>query len=293
MAGARSGPWGVGGGHGQRGPDLEGLGPQILLPKGSPFMLLVIDVGNTNTVLGVYKEGELLRHWRLQTHQGRTSDEHGIFLRQLFELSDLNAGDVDQAIISCVVPPMERLLKEMIRVYFDCEPLVVGESVRAALPILYDDPAQVGADRIVNAVAARDLFETAIIVVDFGTATTFDAISHRGEYLGGAICPGISISSEALFHAASKLPRVELAKPKSVIGRTPVESIQAGLLYGYIGQIREMVTRMKTELEGPVSVVGTGGLATFFADESYILDRVDEFLTLRGLLLLFEEHRDE
>ncbi len=251
-------------------------------------MLLVIDVGNTNTVLGVYDGDELLRHWRLQTHQGRTSDEHGIFLRQLFELSGLAAGDVDRAIISCVVPPMERLLKEMIRVYFSCEPLVVGDSATADLPVLYDDPSLVGADRIVNAVAARDIFDTAIIVVDFGTATTFDAISHRGEYLGGAICPGITISSEALFHAASKLPRVELAKPSSVIGRNPVESIQAGLLYGYIGQIREVVTRMKKELEGPVKVVGTGGLATFFADESDILDEVDDFLTLRGLRLLYE-----
>ncbi len=249
-------------------------------------MLLVIDVGNTNTVLGVYKGDELVRHWRLQTHHGRTSDEHGIFLRQLFELSNLGVEGVTHAIISCVVPPMERLLVQMIRDYFACVPSVVGDDVQADMPVLYDNPAEVGADRLVNAVAAWDRFETALIVVDFGTATTFDAISDKGEYLGGAICPGITVSSEALFHAASKLPRVELAKPPNVVGRNTVHSIQAGLLYGYIGQIREVVTRMKAELTGPVTVVATGGLASFFADETDIIDGVDEFLTLKGLRLI-------
>lgn len=249
-------------------------------------MLLVIDVGNTNTVLGVYKGDELVRHWRLQTHHGRTSDEHGIFLRQLFELSNLGVEGVTHAIISCVVPPMERLLVQMIRDYFACVPSVVGDDVQADMPVLYDNPAEVGADRLVNAVAAWERFGTALIVVDFGTATTFDAISDKGEYLGGAICPGITVSSEALFHAASKLPRVELAKPPNVVGRNTVHSIQAGLLYGYIGQIREVVTRMKTELTGPVTVVATGGLASFFADETDIIDGVDEFLTLKGLRLI-------
>ena len=249
-------------------------------------MLLVIDVGNTNTVLGVYKGDELVRHWRLQTHHGRTSDEHGIFLRQLFELSNLGVEGVTHAIISCVVPPMERLLVQMIRDYFACVPSVVGDDVQADMPVRYDNPAEVGADRLVNAVAAWERFGTALIVVDFGTATTFDAISDKGEYLGGAICPGITVSSEALFHAASKLPRVELAKPPNVVGRNTVHSIQAGLLYGYIGQIREVVTRMKTELTGPVTVVATGGLASFFADETDIIDGVDEFLTLKGLRLI-------
>lgn len=253
-------------------------------------MLLVIDVGNTNTVLGVFEGDELTRHWRLQTHHGRTSDEHGIFLRQLFELSGLDAGEVTGALISCVVPPMERLLIEMIGEYFDCEPGVVGTDVDAGIPILYDNPDAVGADRLVNAVAARERFQTALIVVDFGTATTFDAISAAGEYLGGSICPGITISSESLFSAASKLPRVELAKPPEVIGRNTVDSIQSGLLYGYIGQIREMVTRMKQELTGPISVVATGGLARFFADETDIIDTVDELLTLKGLRLIHRRH---
>lgn len=251
-------------------------------------MLLVIDVGNTNTVLGVFDGEELMRHWRLQTHHGRTSDEHGIFLRQLFELSGLKVEAVDGAIISCVVPPMERLLVKMIGDYFACEPVVVGDDIHADMPVLYENPAEVGADRIVNAVAAWERHRQAFVVVDFGTATTFDAISHRGEYLGGAICPGISVSSEALFRAASKLPRVELARPPSVIGRRTVHSIQAGLLYGYIGQVRELVTRMKAELEGPVRVIATGGLAPFFAEETDILDEVDEFLTLRGLRLIYE-----
>lgn len=256
-------------------------------------MLLVIDVGNTNTVLGVYRGDELVRHWRLQTHQGRTSDEHGIFLRQLFELSGLAAVEVTDAIISCVVPPMERLLVKMIEVYFHCEPVVVGESIAADMPVLYDHPEEVGADRIVNAVAAWERYQTALVVVDFGTATTFDAISDQGEYLGGAICPGITVSSEALFHAASKLPRVELAKPSEVIGRTTVHSIQAGLLYGYIGQIREVVTRMKEELQGEVTVLATGGLATFFAEETDIIDEVDEFLTLEGLRLIYDRGSED
>ncbi|RDV36345.1 type III pantothenate kinase [Bradymonadaceae bacterium TMQ3] len=253
-------------------------------------MLLVIDVGNTNTVLGVYRGEELVRHWRLQTHHGRTSDEHGIFLRQLFELSGLAVAEVHHAIISCVVPPMERMLVKMVRDYFACNPTVVGADIQANMPIAYDNPREVGADRVVNAVAAYRRHSKALIVVDFGTATTFDAISEEGAYLGGAICPGITISSEALFHAASKLPRVELARSPSVIGKNTVHSIQAGLLYGYIGLVREIVTRMKAELGADnVPVIATGGLASFFAEETDIIDEVDDFLTLEGLRLIFDE----
>jgi len=254
-------------------------------------MLLVIDVGNTNTVLGVYRGEELIRHWRLQTHHGRTSDEHGIMLRQLFLLSEIDVEDVKQAIISCVVPPMERMLVQMIKDYFRCTPTVVGDDIHAKMPILYDNPREVGADRIVNAVAAWERHKTSLIVVDFGTATTFDAISVRGEYLGGAICPGITISSEALFAAASKLPKVELARPDKVIGRTTTHAIQAGLLYGYTGLVREIVTRMKTELDGETRVVATGGLAGFIAEETDIIDEVDDFLTLTGLRLIYEQNR--
>jgi type III pantothenate kinase len=254
-------------------------------------MLLVIDVGNTNTVLGVYQGEELIKHWRLQTHHGRTSDEHGILLRQLFLLSNIAVQDVEQAIISCVVPPMERMLVRMIKDYFDCTPTVVGADIHARMPIKYDNPREVGADRIVNAVAAWERHKTSLIVVDFGTATTFDAISVHGEYLGGAICPGITISSEALFHAASKLPKVELARPDKVIGRNTTHAIQAGLLYGYMGLVREIVTRMKAELGGDTRVVATGGLAGYIAEETDIIDEVDDFLTLKGLRLICEQNR--
>lgn len=249
-------------------------------------MLLVIDVGNTTTMFGVYRGETLVKHWRLQTHHGRTSDEHGILLRQLFELAGVDRSEIAAAIISCVVPPMEHGIVRMIRDYCELEPVVVGDSIHAQMPILYDNPREVGADRIVNAVAAWHRHKTALVVVDFGTATTFDAISDQGEYLGGAICPGITISSEALFQAASRLPRVEFARPPSVIGRTTVNSIQAGMLYGYTGLVREIVERMIAELDGPVRVVATGGLARFIASESDMIDEVDEFLTLEGLRLI-------
>ncbi|MBA2664169.1 MAG: type III pantothenate kinase [Bradymonadaceae bacterium] len=249
-------------------------------------MLLVIDVGNTNTVLGVYHNDTLVKHWRLQTHHGRTSDEHGILLRQLFEIAGIGLNELKHAIISCVVPPMERMIVSTIRDYCGLTPVVVGDSIHAQIPILLDNPREVGADRIVNAVAAWHRHRCSLVVVDFGTATTFDAISHAGEYLGGAICPGITISSEALFRAASRLPRVELAKPQSVIGRTTVQAIQAGLLFGYTGLVREIVHRMKAELTGPTRVVATGGLARYIASETDIIDEVDEFLTLEGLRLI-------
>jgi type III pantothenate kinase len=249
-------------------------------------MLFVIDVGNTNTVLGVFQGDKLIKHWRIQTHHGRTSDEHGIMLRELFQFAGLDADAIDQAIISCVVPPMERAVIKMIRDYFESEPMVVGQNVAPAMPILYENPREVGADRLVNGIAAWQRYQTSLVVVDFGTATTFDAITDKGEYKGGAIAPGITISSEALFHHASRLPRVELAEPRSVIGQTTVESIQSGLLYGYTGLVREIVSRMKRELGGQTHVVATGGLAQFIANETDIIDEVDEFLTLEGLEII-------
>lgn len=254
-------------------------------------MLFVIDVGNTNTVLGVYQGEQLLKHWRIQTHHGRTSDEHGILLRELFHFSGIDPDGIDDAIISCVVPPMERALIGMVEDYFELTPMVVGQSVHPSMPVLYDNPRQVGADRLVNAVAAWTHFQTSLVVVDFGTATTFDAITADGAYKGGAISPGVTISSEALFRHASKLPRVELAKPPSVIGQTTVNSIQAGLLYGYTGLVREIVSRMKAELGGETRVVATGGLARFIANETDIIDEVDDFLTLKGLRLIYEEQK--
>lgn len=254
-------------------------------------MLFVIDVGNTNTVLGVYRGDELVKHWRIQTHHGRTSDEHGILLRQLFEFAGLDPDAIDEAIISCVVPPMERALVGMVHDYFELTPMVVGQNVHPSMPVLYDNPREVGADRLVNAVAGWERYRTSLVVVDFGTATTFDAITEDGAYLGGAISPGVTISSEALFHHASKLPRVEIARPPSVIGKTTVDSIQSGLLYGYTGLVREIVTRMKDELAGSTRVIATGGLARFIARETDIIDEVDDFLTLEGLRLICGEQK--
>lgn len=254
-------------------------------------MLFVIDVGNTNTVLGVYDGDRLLHHWRIQTHQGRTSDEHGILLRELFHFSGVDPSRIDDALISCVVPPMERALEGMVEDYFELDPMMIGRDIEPDMPILYANPREVGADRLVNAVAAYHRFETAMVVVDFGTATTFDALSEEGAYLGGAIAPGVTISSEALFQHASKLPRVDIDKPSSVVGQSTVDAIRSGLLYGYTGLVREIVARMKRQLGSPCHVIATGGLANLIAEETDVIDEVDELLTLTGLRLIYTAHR--
>lgn len=254
-------------------------------------MLLAIDVGNTNTVLGVF-EGETLRHdWRLETWQSRTHDEYGILVRQLFAAASLDPGRVDAIVISSVVPPMAMSLEQMAQRYFRCKPLFVGPGVKTGMPILYEDPREVGADRVVNAVAAFHRWKQGLVVVDFGTATTFDAISPRGEYLGGAICPGIAISMEALFRHASKLPRVEFSRPAQVVGRNTVHSMQSGLVYGYVGLVDGVCARMQEELGFPTRVVATGGLAPLIAGASRAIAEVDEHLTLDGLRLVYDLNR--
>lgn len=246
-------------------------------------MLFVIDVGNTHTVLGIFEGGSLVADWRIQTHDGRTADEHGSLFRDLFEARGIDPDCLEDALMSSVVPPMERALAEAARDYFGLELSVVGRDIEAPMPLRVVHPSEVGADRLVNAYAAWNQVPEAQIVVDFGTATTFDAISAEGEYVGGAIAPGVTISSEALFETASKLPRVELARPESVIGKTTVDSIQSGLVYGYIGQVREIVTRMCDELGEVERVVATGGLAELLAPEMDLVDAIDPRLTLRGL----------
>ena len=254
-------------------------------------MLLTIDVGNTNTVLGVFDGASLQHHWRIETSHTRTGDEYGILARQLFAAVGLDHRAVKAVAVSSVVPPMAFTLTQMATRYFGVEPLFVGPGVKTGMPILYENPREVGADRVVNAVAAYEKWKQGLIVVDFGTATTFDAVTPKGEYLGGAICPGVAISMEALFQAASKLPRVEFARPPQVVGRNTVHSMQSGLVYGYVGLVDGICARMAGELGFPPKVVATGGLASLVAGLSQAISEVDEHLTLDGLRLIFERNR--
>jgi len=254
-------------------------------------VLLAIDVGNTNTVLGAFEGAELRHQWRVETSHGRTSDEWGILVRQLFQASGADPARVDAMAVSSVVPPMGQTLERMSARWFGVRPLFVGPGVKTGLPILYENPREVGADRVVNAVAAYARWKTSLVVVDFGTATTFDAVSPRGEYLGGAICPGIGISMEALFRNAARLPRVEFARPPQVVGRNTVASIQSGLVYGYVGLVDGLCERMAAEMGSAPKVVATGGLAPLVAGLSRCITDVDEHLTLEGLRLIYEMNR--
>jgi type III pantothenate kinase len=250
-------------------------------------MLLVIDIGNTNTVLGLYREQELLHSWRLTTDTARTADEYAILVHELFRLSDLHFTDVKDVIISCVVPPMLRTMEELCRSYFKFKPYIVGPGVKTGMPIHYDNPREVGADRIVNAVAAFERYRRALIIIDFGTATTFDFISSRGEYQGGAIAPGVGISAEALFARASKLPRVEFSRPPQVIAKNTVHSMQSGIFYGYVGLVDGIVGRMQQEAREPALVVATGGLAGLIAPASQTIEKIEPSLTLEGLRIIY------
>lgn len=251
-------------------------------------MLLVIDAGNTQIVFGVYEGQNLRAHWRLSTQRERPADEYGALLRHLFEIASLPTGEVDAAILSSVVPPLTPVLEQTIERYFSSRPLLVEPGIRTGMPILYENPQEVGADRIVNGVAAYARTQGATLVVDFGTATTFDAISARGEYLGGAIAPGIGIAAEALFARAARLPRVEVRRPPRLIGRNTVHSLQSGLFYGYVALVEGMVRRMKEELGGEAKVIATGGLVDILAPALECVDQVDPLLTLEGLRILYE-----
>ncbi|MDN5364645.1 MAG: type pantothenate kinase [Eubacteriales bacterium] len=254
-------------------------------------MVLGIDIGNTHIVLGVFSEGKLLVDWRIATDREKTADEYGIQIRILFDYAGIDYSAVKGVVISSVVPPLTPVMERMAVKYFRQQPLIVGPGIKTCMPIKYENPREVGADRIVNAVAAYDLYGGPLIIVDFGTATTFCAVSEKGEYLGGAIAPGIGISAEALMARAAKLPRVELVKPKSVIGRNTIMSMQAGIIYGYVGLVEYIVTRMKEEMGGTAKVVATGGWAELIARETNCIQEVHPHLTLYGLWLLYQRNR--
>ncbi len=258
-------------------------------------MLLAIDVGNTNIVLGVFRDDTLVHSWRLTTLRERTADELGILITSLCEHYGIQRDDVSGIVMASVVPPLTGTMIAMARTYFGREPLNLDASGTTGMPVLYDNPREVGADRIVNGIAAYEQFgraqQRAVIVVDFGTATTFDAVSAKGEYLGGVICPGPQISADALFQRAARLPRIEVRKPERVIGTNTVASMQAGLFWGYVDMVQGLVRRMRAELGGPVAVVATGGLAETVAPETDVIDHVDVELTLRGLAIVWDRNR--
>jgi type III pantothenate kinase len=267
-------------------------------------MLLTLDVGNTNTVLGLYRlaSDELVTHWRISTLRTQTADEYGVLFLNLFAMRKVEATEVSSIIISSVVPPLESTLRQMCERYFNLKPMFVEPGIKTGMPILVDNPAELGADRLVNGVAAFARYGGPCIVVDFGTATTFDVISAKGEYLGGVISPGLAISAEALFSRAARLSRVDVKKPAKVIGTNTVAHMQSGLYYGYIGLVDGILERMLNEMranetrsqESPaheVKIVATGGLARLVADDSRFISTIDDMLTLDGLRLIYERNR--
>ncbi|AZV61847.1 type III pantothenate kinase [Peribacillus castrilensis] len=256
-------------------------------------MIFVLDVGNTNTVLGVYDEDILKYHWRIETNRHKTEDEYGMIIKSLLQHESLTFDQFDGIIISSVVPPIMFALERMCKKYFGIKPLIVGPGIKTGLNIKYENPREVGADRIVNAVAGIQEYGSPLIIVDFGTATTYCYINEDKQYMGGAIAPGINISTEALYSKAAKLPRIEISRPEGIIGKNTVSAMQAGILYGYVGQVEGIVNRIKAQSNLEPTVIATGGLATLIANESTVIDVVEPFLTLKGLQLIYKRNREQ
>jgi type III pantothenate kinase len=253
-------------------------------------MIFVIDVGNTNIVLGIYEDKNLLCHWRISTNRAATVDEYGMMVYNLFQHAGIKLEQIEGVIISSVVPPLMFALENLCLKYIKKVPLVVGPGIKTGLNIRYENPREVGADRIVNAVAGIENYGAPLIIVDFGTATTFCYIDETNQYMGGAIAPGIGISTEALYRSAAKLPRIDLIKPKSTVGRNTVSSMQAGIIYGYAGQVDGIVNRMQEEFNVTTKVIATGGLAELISAESKTIQVVNPLLTLQGLQLIYEKN---
>jgi type III pantothenate kinase len=255
-------------------------------------MLLAIDVGNSNNVIGLFSDGRLLTHWRIRTEWNRTADEYWVLIKEFILLHNVGAETIDDIVVACVVPPLVPILKEMAHKYFSCEPLLVGPGIKTGISILYRNPAEVGADRIVNAVAAYEKYGGPLVIIDFGTATTFDAVSKKGEYLGGVIFPGIQISMEALFKNTAKLPRVEMTTPKNVIGKSTVESIQSGAVNGFVGMVENLIGKIRAELDPGAKVIATGGVVDWIAEQCPQIEIIDPFLTLEGMRIIHEKNKD-
>jgi type III pantothenate kinase len=251
-------------------------------------MLLCVDIGNTNIVMGLYRGEELLTHWRISTDQQRMPDEYGMLLIALLAHHGFTSQEIDGIALASVVPPVTDTFCEMLRHYLAPKPFIVDSGVKTGVAIRYDNPREVGADRVVNAAAAYTLYGGPACIVDFGTATTFDALSAKGEYLGGAIAPGVRVAAEALFQRTAKLPRIDLQRPKKAIGTNTVDSMRAGILFGYVGLVEGMVARFRRELGPEMRVIGTGGLAGVIAEETKVIEVVDPWLTLKGLRLIYE-----
>jgi type III pantothenate kinase len=254
--------------------------------------LFCADIGNTNVVMGLYEGDELATHWRIATDHHKMADEYAMLILDLFERAAQDPAAVEGVIIASVVPPLTGIFEKLSGRYFHQAPLVVGDGVRTGVRILYDNPHEVGADRVVNAVAAYRRYGGPVCVVDFGTATTFDAISLEGDYLGGAIAPGIGIAAEALFQRTAKLPRIDLIRPPTVIGKNTVHSMQSGLLFGYVGLVEGVVARFRAELGPEMAVIATGGLASLVAAETPVIQAVEPWLTLEGLRLIWEMNQE-